>query len=340
MFGIELIEILLFLRLVGIALAGAAAFWGFIFLLLSRRAAERRQSAIWQGAAQKLLWVFFPALFFYGVMWSILAIKQCVFCIQAHEGISLAQDVSGLTLSMQNQYPLFFILMFAGFALFLPLWFFRGRRFSLSNLSWGYGFFFIMISVMLLYPWEGFDSMRYSVSSGLHNWHAIFTIGSVIIIDFLYIVLRFSLRPLVARIFPMVTMGIWIGLGLDFVSSGLIFNEGFLLTDKFLFTQTLIGIVIINGVLLSGPIARAILKFQARMKTEVISPELHRIVGILGSISLAAWLSNGALGGFRTLTLSYWQLGLFYVLFVALIFLSRERIEKFLARYADKSLRS
>ena len=227
--------------------------------------------------------------------------------------------------------------MFVGFALSLPLWFLRGRRFSLGNLSWGYGFFFIMLSIMLLYPWGDFESMRDSVSSGLHNWHSILTIGSVIIIDFLYIVLRFSLRPLVARIFPMITAGIWIGLGIDFVSSGLIFNEEFLLTDKFLFTQTLIGIVIINGVLLSGPIARAILAFQARMKSEVVSPQLHRMIGISGSFSLAAWLSNGALDGFRTLTLSYWQLGLFYILFVALIFLSRNWIEGILGRYAGQS---
>ena len=336
MFGIQLVEIFQFLSLAGIAVAGATALWGSIFLLLSRKASERRESALWQGAAQKLLWVFFPSLFFYGIMWGILAIKQCIFCIQAHEGISLAQDINGLTLGMQNQYPFFFILMFVGFALFLPLWFFRGRRFSLGNLSWGYGLFFIMISIMLLYPWGGFESIRYSVSSGLHNWHAILTIGSVIVIDFLYIVLRFSLRPLVARIFPMITMGIWIGLGLDFVSSGLIFNEEFFLTDKFLFTQTLIGIVIINGVLLSGPIARAILAFQARMKSAVVSPQLHRIIGISGAFSLAAWLSNGALDGFKTLTLSYWQLALFYVLFAGIIFLSRDAAEKLLKRYAGR----
>ena len=108
MFGIQLVEIFLFLRTASIAVAGATAFWGLIFLLLSRKASERRDSALWQGAAQKLLWVFFPSLFFYGTMWGILAIRQCIFCIQAHEGISLAQDVSGLTLGMQNQYPFFF----------------------------------------------------------------------------------------------------------------------------------------------------------------------------------------------------------------------------------------
>lgn len=336
MFGIELTEILLFLSLVGIAVAGAASFWGFIFLLLGKRTDERRQSAIWQGAAQKLLWVFFPSLFFYGVMWSILAIKQCVFCLQAHEGISLAQNINELTLGIQNQYPFFFVLMLVGFALFVPLLFFRSRRFSLRNLSWGYGFFFIMISIMLLYPWGGSESVRHSVSAGLHSWHAIFTIGSVIIIDFLYIVLRFSLKPLLPRIFLMITGGIWIGLGLDFVSSGLIFPEEFFITDKFLFTQTLIGIVIINGVLLSGPISRAILAFQKRMKSEVVSPQLHRVIGISGSLSLAAWMGNGALDGFRSLTLTYWQLALFYIFFVALIFLSRESMERLVKRYAGK----
>jgi len=332
MFGIELIEILLFLRLIGIALAGAAAFWGFIFLLLSRKAVEDRQSALWQGAAQKLLWIFFPALFFYGVIWSIIAKMQCVFCAYAHEGIFLSQNIDGLTLSMQNQYPLFLLLMFVGFILFLPLWFFRGRRFSLSNLSWGYGFFFINISILLLYPWGDFESVRHNISFGLHNWHAIFTIASVLIIDFLYVTLRFSIRPLLTQIFSMITKGIWIGLGLDFISSGLIFNEGFLITDKFLFTQTLIGIIIINGVFLSGPIARIILEFQSRIKNEIISRKIHIIIGISGSLSLAAWLSNGALDSFKSLTLSYWQLSIFYVGFVAAIFISREIIDRTLLK--------
>jgi len=301
-------------------------------LFLSRQAKDGRQVAMWQGVAQKLLWVFFPSLFFYGVIWGILAIRQCVFCISAHEGISLAPDISGLSLSMQAQYPFFFLLMFVGFILFLPLIFLRGRRFSLANLSWGYGFFFIISSIILLFPWGSFESVRHSVSFGLHNWHAILTIGTVVIIDFLYIVLRSNLRPLLAQIFNMMTKGIWIGLGFDFISSGLIFHEEFVLSDKFLFTQTLIGILIINGVLLSGPISRAILAFQRRMKSEVISPELHRIVGISGSLSLAAWLSNGALDSFRSLTFSYGQLAILYILFATAIFFSRGIFEKFVRR--------
>lgn len=321
MFGIEQVEVLLLLRQLGLALAGSAAFWGSVFLFLSRKS-KNREAALWQGAAQNLLWLFFPALFFYGVVWTTLAVTQCAFCAYAHEGISIAMDKSLLAATLQRQIPFVALLLSISFILFSPLTFFRGRRLSLSRLSWGYGFFFISVSFLMLYPWQEYASLREWLSTTLHSWHSILTLGSVIVVDFLYTVLRHNLKVLLPRIFSLITKAIWVGLGLDFLSAGLVFNEAFAPSDKLLFMQTLIGIIIINGVFLSGPLARALFSdfFQ-----------LQRIIGISGPISLAGWLSITTLDGFQSLTLSYVQLALLYIAFVLLIFIGHQIVERIIA---------
>jgi len=325
MFGIESTEILLFLRLLGIGIAGAAAFWGFIFLFLSRRTQKEEEGMLWSYASQKLLLLFFPSLLLYAITWSILAVKQCIFCLQAHEGISLAQKTSELILSIQNQYPFFLVLLFIGALGFVA--FFFARTFLFAHLSWLYGASFLLASLLLFHSWGSFESVKQSLSFGLHNWHAILTIGSVIVSDFLYMVTRTRLQPLFGRIFAMITFGIWIGLGLDFLSAGLVFDEAFVLTAKFLFAQTLIGILIINGVFLAGPMARVLIGAKTH-----ISPKINTIMGISGSISLIGWLGNGALDTFRNLTLSYWELLGFYVVFVIMAFVVHEVMERVYVR--------
>jgi len=308
MFGIEFTEIIVFVRLLGIAVVGAAAFWGFVFLQKG-----------WVNAARKLLFMFFPALLVYGFMWGVLAWKLCVFCASAHEGISLAQTVNQLALSMQNQYLVFIALVLVGATSFLL--FLLRRSFLLTHLSVVYGLSFLLCSILLLHPWGSLESPQHVISSALHNWHAIFTIGSVLVVDFLYMALK-SRPARLERIFPMVTLGIWAGLGLDFVSAGLVFQEEFLVTDKFLFAQTLIGIIIINGVLIAGPLARAIL-------ASGLSPKLKKILGISGAVSLVSWIGNGALDSFRSLTLSYGELLIFYIVLVTIVFLVHEGMERF-----------
>jgi len=330
MFGITLTEFLLFLREFGIAIAGAASLWGLLFWFLSQKVREKREAALWHGASQKLLWMFFSGLFFYSMLWIILAVLECIFCVQAHEGISLPQTADQLTLSMRAQYPAFVTLLgfWASGLVLLCI----ARRFLLTHLHFGYGFVFLTTSGFLLYPWGGLASFTHVVSNALHSWHSILTLGSVIIIDFLYISLRHNLRSLHAKIFVFVTKGIWIGLGLDFLSAGLIFQEVFEPTAKLFFAQTLIAILIINGVMLSGPIARAILSFQEHAKHSEIPSKLHQVVGISGSISLASWITVKAIDGFRDLTLSYGELFGLYIIFIAAIFILRETFDHFLLR--------
>lgn len=332
---IETTEILTFIRVLGLAVAGASAFWGSIFLVFSRRAKEGRESALWQGIAQKLLLIFFPAFFLYAVAWAILAVTFCAFCAIGHEGIAVAETPAGFANAMLQQYPVFLALVLIATVYLGGLFF--AKKLFLSHLAVFYGVSFALISAILLYPWASyeFENTRHHISAALHSWHPVFTLGSVIVVDFLFLALKFNLRPFLKQIFPLITAGIWLGLGLDFLNSSLIFREAFSPEARILFMQTLLGIIIINGVLLSGPIARAIISFQERMRRERLPSTLRSVAGISGSISITAWTSNYALDGFRSLTLPYWQLVLLYLCFVGIILLSRGMIEKFLERYAE-----
>ncbi|MFY9457845.1 MAG: hypothetical protein WAP23_02865 [Candidatus Spechtbacterales bacterium] len=331
MLGIETFEILIFLRQLGIAVAGAVSFWGTIFLLLSKGSPDKRSSALWQGISQKILWLFFPAALLYGIIWAAIAISQCVFCIDAHEGIAIAETSARLSYVVSSQYGLYTAFMtFAavGFLIFL----FR-RNFLYEHLLWLYGISFVIISVFLLYPWAPLESPWHNISAALHGWHSIFTLGSVILVDFLFIALKSNLRPYLSKIFPIITLGIWVGLGLDFINAGIVFREEFFPTARILFMQTLVGIIIINGVLLSGPLARKVLAYQTRMRNESLPPKLSNLLGLSGSISLGGWFSITALDGFRALTFSYWQLWASYILFVITIFLCRAVFEKVAERH-------
>lgn len=250
--------------------------------------------------------------------------------MNAHEGISIAVTRDALAVAMQAQYAVFIALMIMGAAGFVA--FLLKREFLRKHLLRFYAVSFAIISAILLYPWAPFESFHEALSSALHGWHSILTVGSVITVDFLFIALKSDFRPYLARIFPWVTRGIWLGLGLDFLSSGLVFREEFFLTEKFLFTQTLIAIIIINGVILSGPIARRIMPLLTHPEARRLSRVFAKLFVISGSVSFASWISITALDGFRSLTLSYFELLAFYLAFVALIFCSHEILEKFVKK--------
>jgi len=306
MFGIELYEILLILKQVGLAATGAASFWGIVFLLMRQ-----------QTPAQKLLWIFFPAFFVFFSAWTALALSSCVFCAEAHEGIYIAQNFGVLKYAMREQFFVFSTLALWGLAALLTIIVRRRILEKSINLHYFYGVSFIFISALLLYPWGETETLRHSLFTSLHAWHSVLTLGTVIVVDFIFATLKRTHESFLKKVFPLLSKAILLGLGIDFLSVGLIFNEAFAITPKLLFTQTLVGIIIINGVLLSGPIMRAAFASQKPLKVASFS----------GSISIVGWFSITALDGFRHLSLGYFELFLVYFAFVALAYSAHRIIE-------------
>jgi len=311
MFGIEFYEILLFLRQLGLATVGAASLWGAVFLL-------KKQHVL----AQKLLWIFFSALSLFLFAWIALALYTCAFCAEAHEGILLAPAFETLKYAMREQFFVLSALALWGIAGFFII-IVKPKFLKKSiNLHYFYGASFLFVSILLLYPWGDTESLRHSVFFSLHAWHSVLTLGTVIVVDFLFASLKRTHASFLQKIFPQMTKAIWLGLGLDFLSSGLIFDEAFAITPKLLFTQTLVGIIIINGAFLSGPIMRAAFSAQKPLKIAAVS----------GSISIVGWFSITALDTFRSLIFGYFELVVIYIAFVITVYCFYEIIEKLLLR--------
>ena len=110
---------------------------------------------------------------------------------------------------------------------------------------------------------------------------------------------------------------IWLGLGIDFLSVALVFPEALQLTPKFFFMQTVIGILIVNGILLAGPVAR---QLQTSLREAGVFTKRWKLTGdVAGVISLSSWSAITFVDFFHNLTLEYYQfLGLYAALIVAL----------------------
>jgi hypothetical protein len=238
-------------------------------------------------------------------------ISMPVIAALAHEGISAyptPQEIAA-TFPIVTALNAVLLALVFGMALIRRK---SGEQFSYLITPF-YAVAFTLIFVMIsLSGWRGtFDSIQ--IFHFIHGFHSIFTLGSVITLDFLFVLSSRSglLKQHVYSLFPTISKVIWIGLSLDFISVFLI-TDHFVVTEKFLFAQTVIGILIVNGVLLSGPIARKLI--SAVMERGGTVEARWRVTGnIAGAVSITSWLTITALDFFKNLTLGYGSLALLYL---------------------------
>ena len=191
-------------------------------------------------------------------------------------------------------------------------------------LGWFYIVSVLFVVVLISFPvWSGEFSLNQWFFIG-HSLHSIFTVGTVLVLDFLLLMAGTSTH-LKQHIFPWFgTMSkvIWVGLGIDFLSVALIFGQALTLTPKFFFMQTVLGILTINGVLLSGPITRRLLSSIGK-GAQALTKRWARIADISGIVSISSWLTITFFDSFTYLTLNYLPFVCFYLLISWLAFFGR-----------------
>jgi len=118
-------------------------------------------------------------------------------------------------------------------------------------------------------------------------------LGTVITIDYLYFKTNqdINLKRTVYSIFPFLSVAIWAGLGLDFLSNILIFKEAFEVNPQFIFIQTVIAIIILNGALLSDKINQRLIASVRIDNPLPLTPKEDLFMGISGSISIVSWIT-------------------------------------------------
>lgn len=325
--GIEVLDIVRFFMQVSAGAAGATSLWGFVFWVKSRNeSGDRSQSFI---ALSRLVFVIFIAaiaVFLTAWFYSFFAFVPGA---AAHEGIVIKPQVTELIRGFELNLPLVSILtLTALFGVFL--W----RKRDLFKKYGGIIFLlqFLLVSLILLFGVTVQEFGRDQVFSWLHSWHSILTLGTVITVDVLYMAVskRDELKRVLYPFFPVMSAAIWIGLGIDFASVFLIVKEAVHVTQQFLFNQTVIAILIINGALLSGKINDLLIGLIRPDRVESISPKTNLVLGISGSLSIVSWLTITFLD-FVKLPFSYFQFLSIYILIVFLAFLSHLILEKLIS---------
>jgi hypothetical protein len=319
MAGIEVYEIVLFVKQLGFVLAGAASLWGFIFSLKDFSCGEN-ECIIYDWIALRLFTLFIGGLTL-GALGLLGALSMLT--THAHEGIVILPDKAETLTALLMSAPVLLILI-AGTIIIMYMRHRHPENFS-RLITPFFAFSFVGLFILTsLTAWG--DGLRENLFFIGHGFHSIFTLGSVLVLDSLFLLSRKSnhLKSHIYPLFPTISKVIWVGLFFDFLSSYLILPE-FVITQKFFFMQTVIGILIINGVILSGPIAR---KLMATVGKE-LQGKWRIAANIAGAISITSWMTITFVDFFKNLSLSYLPLFGSYLLLILFVFSMHYLLEKF-----------
>ncbi len=312
--GIQLNQVLLLFKQLGLAVLGAASLWGFIF---SIRDIRRNQPKNWIVDDYLSMRLF--NLFLGGTILSSIAYFASIptTIALAHEGIAVGASISEIVAAFPLMTTLYIFLILITIIM-VVLREKLEEKFSYLITPF-YAVTFLLAFIMTsLSAWRGvFDSIQ--IFHFMHGFHSIFTLGSVIVLDFLFLISYRSelLKQHIYSLFPNISKVIWVGLSLDFISVFLI-SDYFVVTEKFLFVQTVIAILIINGVLLSGPMARKMMDSTNKEGGHGVPEGWRRVGSVAGSLSIVSWLTITTMDFFKNLTLSYGELILLYISFFIL----------------------
>lgn len=311
-FGFEIPLIISFLQQLGLAVAGAAALWGGVFVIYSDRKAKTSTTdgVVFRWLATRLFWLLVAGFIIAMGAWLMRA-----FGVYAHEGIVLVptieQTLSAFVLT-QSLYILWAILTLFGFFVLWKKQAWLGLFFVLQ---------FVLVSVMISFPaWTGEFGRHQAFFIG-HNIHSIFTVGTVLVLDYLYLSSKSSLllKQNIFSFFPVISKVIWVGLGFDFISVALVFNDAIMFTPKFFFMQTVVGILIINGAFLSGPMTRMMARTVSK-EMKPLSRKQTFLADVCGTLSVTSWTTITFIDFFHDLPFTYGQFLLGYGVYILIAY--------------------
>lgn len=313
MFGISLLEFILFCQQLGLAIAGAAALWGIVFTGKGVWDAHGDRCVTFDWISERLLYLLYGGSAVAFLSWIALG---ALLPASAHEGIvlvpSMAERVAGYELTA---------FVYLAWLLFAPLalWLRRATPAQFHRrLLWFYGAHFLIISFLISFSaWAGELGDRQFFFFA-HTFHSIMTLGTVVVLDFLFLLSRSSLhlKQHIYPLFPTITKVILVGLALEFVGTGVVFHEAIALTDKFFFMQTVVGILLVNGIVLAGPVTRRMIA-AVMERDRKLTHRWEIVADVAGTISVASWFTITFVDFFATLNLSYAQMLGIYLLAIA-----------------------
>lgn len=325
--GITIFELLSFIKQGGLALAGASSLWG-VYFYWKKYNSSGEKSDVFSSVSQKMLEPLTVSIFATIIGWFGLSFVT-EYSAFAHEGITIDPTRELVKKGLEITEPFFFALLTVFIIGMLY------RRFNKEGFKQNgyifYGLTLALSTILISLPvWLGRVDGSKLFFIG-HNFHSILTLGTVLVLDFLLLVTKYheTFERHIYPVLPMVSKVIWFGLAIDFASVYFIFEEAISYTSKFLFMQTVIGIIIINGIILSGPITRKMIASIKENSIEPLPKKWNTAAAISGSVSIASWLTITFTDFIKNVTLSYPMLLALYIGFVAIAYLTYEVLEHY-----------
>ena len=327
----SLLSISKFFLQFSLVLAGAGALWCFVFSFKSNRSKDSIKKRAWAELSFHLSKVFFVSLIVFIIGWWLFFFLMYPTSSLAHEGVASTATLSEIFLQNGFSVNMFWITLLTFFSLLMFFLRFKKLQHFKKYSEIFFGTQFILLSIILsLSVFNGnFDLKQLTLS--LHSWHSILTLGTVVVVDILYLVSlkKDYLKRVLYPFYPIMSFAILIGLGLDFLSSLLGSNYMQLPgTQQFFFNQMLIAIVIINGTFLSVRINSMFINLIKPQKVLALSRSTNKLVGLLGSVSIVTWTSVTFLD-FITTDLLIVYLFLIYFALIAIAYYIKTYVEKF-----------
>lgn len=324
--GLELDAFISFVRQFGLALAGASALWALVFVWKADRTETKVDDVIMRWVGKRLTYVMYGGVFVATVAHLIYG---SLLPAVAHEGVRIIPTTQDALMGYEATLPIFGVwvaLCLAG------LLFKQFKPEAFQSIFKPYLFVNFLLAAVIISAasaWRA-DLSTANLFFAFHGFHSIFTLGTVLVLDFLILSSKSS-RTLQQHIFPhfaWISAAIWIGLGLDFLSVQLIFSEALVLDARFLFAQTVVSILIINGVLLSGPITRKILSVLDNGMNS-LPKRWSLFADIAGTVSITSWLTITFIDYLEQSTVGYWQFMAVYVAVIVVLFVGHYFWERF-----------
>ena len=308
------------------AVAGATALWCLIFSIKARRNSAPEKEHFY--ALMRLLTpLFWASLIVFLVGWWIAALIFFPPDLFAHGGVVEKSVYEYIKNGFNFNFIWVLLISIVGFA---GIWTHIHKKEIFQK--YAIPFFlsqFVLLSIVLLFSvfTESFDKEQIVFS--LHNWHSIITLGTVIVVDFLYLrtLQKDSLKRVLYPLFPLMSIFIFIGLGTEFLASLLVFNKSLIITAQFLFNQTVIAIIVLNGVLLAGRINRILINLIKPDRVLLLGRSLKKLLRISASVSIVSWVTVTFID-FFDIPLVYYQFFIVYLLFIGIAYIAKPIVEK------------
>lgn len=338
MYGIELAGLFRFFIQLNLVLAGATSLWCFVFLHKAKKASAPEQKENWYRLSFGLNRVLIAALLLFIISWWVGSIFVFTPEASGHEGVvhSAAFSKDLVQKGFQANLPWVSILTIFNAAALLIFFIKDGPK----KLFWEKAHIFLgvntaLLSIILALSAFNGGFNKEQIALVLHNWHSIITLGTVLCVDILFLLTIKSkeLKKTLYPFYPIMSAGIWLGLGLDFIASFLLLDNGFPGAEQFIFNQAVVIILILNGALLSVGVNDALIRLVESRGEAEFEGLMDKVVRVSGSVSIVSWVTVTFID-FFVIPLSFVQLGLAYLVLIFIAYLVKPGSEKLMSRFA------